>query len=95
MFGVRLDDIKVNGQALNICQGRSEGCLITFDSGTSLMSVPSFAFKQLVKNHIPTSHTGIECTNKAQFGDFTFVIGGKDFTLTPNEWMFDPEQHLA
>ena len=44
MFGVRLDDIKVNGKSLNICQARPQGCLITFDSGTSLMSVPTYAF---------------------------------------------------
>lgn len=44
MFGVQLDDIKVGGRHLNICDGRPDGCLITFDSGTSLMSVPSFAF---------------------------------------------------
>ena len=47
MFGVPLDDIKVGGKEQNICQGRSGGCLITFDSGTSLMSVPTFAFQKL------------------------------------------------
>lgn len=48
MFGVQLDDIKINGKNLNICEGRIEGCLITFDSGTSLMSVPNFAFAKMV-----------------------------------------------
>jgi hypothetical protein len=43
MFGVQLDDIKIGGKAQNICAGRPQGCLITFDSGTSLMSVPNFA----------------------------------------------------
>ncbi len=48
MYLVKLDDIKINGKNLNICEGRIEGCLITFDSGTSLMSVPNFAFASLV-----------------------------------------------
>ena len=40
---------------------------------------------------MPTAHTFVECDNKAQFGDFTLVIGGKDYNLTPDEWMFDPQ----
>jgi hypothetical protein len=48
-FGVKLDDIKVNGKSLNICQTRPQGCMITFDSGTSLMSVPTFAFNSMAK----------------------------------------------
>ena len=47
MFGVKLDDLKVNGQNLNICASKSSGCMVTFDSGTSLMSVPTFAFHSL------------------------------------------------
>ena len=92
MFGVKLDDVKVNGKNLNICSGKSNGCLITFDSGTSLMSVPTFAFHSMAEQKVPTAHTFVECQNKAQFGDFTFVIGGKDYNLTPDEWMFDPQQ---
>ena len=90
MFGVRLDDIKVNGKSLNICQTRANGCLITFDSGTSLMSVPTYAFNQMAKQKVPTAHTFVECDNKNQFGDFTLTIGCKDYNLTPEEWMFDP-----
>ena len=66
--------------------------MITFDSGTSLMSVPTFAFNSMAKQKVPTAHTFVECENKAQFGDFTLVIGGKDYNLTPDEWMFDPQQ---
>ena len=91
MFGVQLDDIKINGKNLNICEGKIEGCLITFDSGTSLMSVPNFAFASLVQQKIPTSNTFVECDNKNEFGDFTLVINGVDYPLTPDEWMFDPQ----
>lgn len=61
MFGVRLDDVKVNGQSLGLCQNRPHGCLITFDSGTSLMSVPTFAFNKMAQQHVPTAHTFVEC----------------------------------
>ena len=47
MFGVKLDDIKFNGKSTGICHDRPQGCLITFDSGTSLMSMPTFATDKL------------------------------------------------
>jgi len=54
------------------------------------MSVPSFAHQFLIDNKIPTAHSYVECENKNQFGDFTLVINGKDYTLSPDEWMFEP-----
>lgn len=89
MFGVPLDDIKVGGKNLNICEGAQHECLITFDSGTSLASVPTFAAKKMKQKGVPTAQNFVECENKNQFGDLTFVINGKDYTLTPDEWMFD------
>jgi hypothetical protein len=40
-YGVKLDDIKVNGQSTGVCQNKE--CLITFDSGTTLLAIPPFA----------------------------------------------------
>jgi len=48
MFGVKLDDVKVGGKELNMCEGKSEGCMITFDSGTSLMSFPTWATQKMM-----------------------------------------------
>lgn len=59
MYGVKLDDIKVKGQSTGVCNGRE--CLITFDSGTSLMSVPSFAEKILGEQGIPTHEHPTKC----------------------------------
>lgn len=91
MFGVQLDDIKVNGKALDICKDRPKGCLLTFDSGTSLMSLPGFASHAFKKQGLPTATNLVECQSKNDFGDLTFVINGKDYPLTPDEWMFDPK----
>ena len=54
MYGVKLDDMKVNGKSTNVCENRPAGkpCLVTFDSGTSLMSVPGFATKKLIEQGI-------------------------------------------
>jgi hypothetical protein len=48
MFGVKLDDIKVGGKSLAMCADKKEGCMITFDSGTSLMSMPTWAAQKLM-----------------------------------------------
>jgi len=61
MFGVQLDDIKFNGKSSGVCQSKS--CLITFDSGTSLMSVPTFASQQLTSSGIPTANMKQPCSN--------------------------------
>lgn len=43
-WSLKLDDIKLNGIPLNICEDKSD-CMITPDSGTSLMTMPSWALK--------------------------------------------------
>lgn len=45
MYGVKLDDIIVNKKSTGVCS-ESE-CLITFDSGTALMAMPSWATDNL------------------------------------------------
>ena len=86
MFGVKLDDVLVNGKSTKLCEGKE--CLITFDSGTSLMSMPSFATDSLNKQGIPTSNNPVSCKNEQQFGELTLVIGGKNYVLSNDEWMF-------
>jgi saccharopepsin len=49
MFGIKLDDIKVNGKSLKICGKEGSGaqrtnCLITVDSGSTMMAMPGWAY---------------------------------------------------
>jgi saccharopepsin len=91
MFGVNLDDVKVNGNSTGLCSG-GQKCLITFDSGTSLMSMPSFATDKLKLAGVPTASNPVSCSSEKQFGDLTLVIGGKDYVLSNEEWMFPAQQ---
>jgi len=84
MFGIQLDDIKVNGVALNICNGTQ--CLITVDSGTSEMTMPSWAIKKVI-GHIPLKNNAIKCKNQTGIGDLTFVINGFEYTLPNDDWV--------
>ena len=54
MFGVKFEDIIINGKSTNICgEWNPHKCLITFDSGTSLMSMPKHATLFLSNLGIP------------------------------------------
>lgn len=62
MFGIQLDDIKVNGVAMNICsdKGADNPCLITVDSGTSEMTMPSWAIKKAT-GKMPLKNNPMKC----------------------------------
>lgn len=94
MFGVQLDDILFNDKSTGVCADRpaDKPCLITFDSGTSLMSVPKFATKNFVEHGIPTSNFVKRCNNEKEFGDMSLVIGGKKYTMNNDEWMFPAQK---
>ena len=89
MYGVQLDDILFDGKSTGVCEKPKKGpCLITFDSGTSLMSVPKWATKNFNENGIPTSNSMVKCNSEKDFGDMTLVIGGKKYVQSNSEWMF-------
>ncbi len=65
MYGLKLDDIKVNGKSLGLCgpKGLRQECLITVDSGTTFSSFPGWAFSQIL-GKVPTMDTGVDCENE-------------------------------
>jgi len=68
MFGIKLDDVKVNGKSLGFCGAEGSGavrtnCLITVDSGSSMMAMPSFAYEKLPELKVPTMTNSIDCTS--------------------------------
>lgn len=56
-----MDDILINGKSYDVCKNRE--CLITFDSGTTEMSIPKFAEKLLAQQGVPTSDMIKPCHN--------------------------------
>ena len=91
MFGVKLDDIYIGGEKMNFCGegGLYKECLITVDSGTSFISMPSKALAQ-ISSTIPTAMNGLECQSNTDFGEITWQIGGKNYTLESDEWIYPP-----
>lgn len=93
MFGVKLEDIRINGKSIGLCKGQ-ENCLITFDSGTSYMAFPDFGSKQLKKMGYPTESDPVKCNSEKEFGEMVLVIGGKEYKLSNEEWM-QPAQNIT
>jgi len=91
MFGIQLDDIKINGKSLGLCgpNGTKKDCMVTVDSGTSYMAMPSWAMEATAKS-VPTAFNGLECESNLDFGNLTYVINGHEYTLLAPEWVYPP-----
>lgn len=63
MYLVKLDDIKINGQPLNICSHKKDGnsCMITFDSGSPFDLWPNWADEFLAEMAYPSHKKGKAC----------------------------------
>jgi len=59
MYGMKLDGIKINGKPLDLGCDKKK-CLITVDSGTSHLALPTWAYKQL-DGKIPLRSKGVPC----------------------------------
>jgi len=83
-FSLSLEDIKLNGESLGICNGEKK-CLMTPDSGTSAMTMPTWAFDEF-KSKVDAPGP---CAEGAEFegGDLTLTIDGIDYPIASNHWM--------
>ena len=55
---------------MNICQGREANCYVTPDSGTSSLTMPTWAHT-LVDQVIPSN---VPCKSDTEFPDLTFIL---------------------
>jgi hypothetical protein len=63
MFGMRLDDVLIGGKSLGVCSPENP-CIVTIDSGTSLLAMPRHAYKKLELNGLPTEDKGVLCDSQ-------------------------------
>jgi saccharopepsin len=60
MYGMRLDDVLINGKSLKVCSPEKP-CIVTVDSGSSLLAMPRFGYEQLIKRGLPTRTNKVDC----------------------------------
>ena len=92
MYNIKLDDIKINGKAMNLCSDKDKPakvyCNLAIDSGSPNDFIPIWAGKIFEREGVPTAGKGVDCPNGiSDIGTFTFVIGGKDYTYGPEDWL--------
>lgn len=88
-WNLKLDDIKINGKALNICEGK-ENCYVTPDSGTTFLTVPMWAMDK-----IDEAWQHQDCESDGDFGELTYIIEGKEYSIPSNHWVTRREDQLG
>jgi cathepsin D len=81
---VNLDDVSINGVALKVVGGKA-----ILDSGTSLL-VGDTALVNLINSKIGTVKG--DCSNLSSLPNVSFVIGGDEYVLTPNDYVLKVTQ---
>lgn len=86
----------MNGKSMGLCgpQGKQKDCIITVDSGTTFASVPGWAYQE-IQGKVPTLDNGVDCKSEEDFGQLTWVINGKEYSMEANEWVYPPAQYLG
>ena len=80
-WSLKLDDIKYNGVPMNLCAGKT--CMITPDSGTSLLTAPKWALT-IIESILPQKE---DCIDPNTFGTLSYVIDGIDYTIPSHHFM--------
>lgn len=88
----KMDSVMMNGKA-SFCK---DGCQAIADTGTSLLAGPTEEVTQLNKMIGATPLAGgeytVDCAKVSTLPPITFVIGGKQFTLTGEEYILKVSQ---
>ncbi|CAG9320123.1 NAPSA_5 [Blepharisma stoltei] len=75
---IEVEDIQLGDKSLNLCRN---GCRAAVDTGTSLLTAPSKGLAVLM------SSITIDCSEFNKSPDLTFIINGKKFSLSPEEYI--------
>lgn len=85
-FSIKLDDVKLNGESLHLCDDKE--CLFTPDTGTSLITFPSWAMKQFEsENSELAGKHACKDGNEFSYGDLTYVINDIEYPMPSHHFM--------
>lgn len=79
-WSIALDDIAMNGQGQSLC---GFGCMAIVDTGTSLIAGTPDVMQPII-NQLNVAE---DCSNIDSNPNVSFVIGGKQYLLTPRDYV--------
>ena len=82
-WAIKLDDIKVGGKSLGICDNTN--CTMTPDSGTSQLCMPGWAFEMWTETEWGQDYICDDGGEQSR-PELTFVINGKDYSIPSHHW---------
>lgn len=85
---IAIDDIRLGDVSLGVCSGH-HGCSAAVDTGTSLLTAPSNDLLALIQ----ATNLGENCRTYADLPDLIFVIQGKEYSLSPSEYIITEEDN--
>jgi len=83
-WSLNLEDIRLGDKSLGLCDGLK--CLVTPDSGTSLSTMPTWAYKEFI-DQIGGWDQNCEIDADFDAPDMIFVIDGHEYVLPSHHWL--------
>lgn len=85
---IKADDILLGEESLGLCHP-VHGCKVVADTGTSLLTGPSRPLDKL----LGAIEVDDDCSNISDLPDIQFVIGGKRYPITGDEYVLSIDAH--
>jgi len=83
-----MTDVYLDNKPLKLCENKTHGCKLVFDTGTSIITAPSHDLKSLLER-IPE-----ECEDLDSLPELGFRIGDLLYTLKPKEYLIFPTKRI-
>lgn len=80
-WALTADNILLGGRDLGLCG--ADGCRIIFDTGTSLITVPTDHLNKI----LPEMELEDDCHNFRDLPDIQFIIDGDQYEITPDQYI--------
>jgi type 1 fimbria pilin len=85
-WSILLDKILVDGEDTGLCNDSTKKCLFTPDTGTSLITFPTWATTKFNSDY-PEYSNGSSCDDEYSHGNLTYVINGIEYPIPSHHWM--------
>lgn len=81
---IEMDDVKIGNKSYGFCK---HGCRAAVDTGTSMLTAPSHAYRTMQKK------IKLNCQDLSEIPDLVYVINGREFPIPAREYVLTFTSH--